>query len=79
MFSEPSGGSTAASVAENSPTDTSVFDVAASDTDGDDIKITIASQSAGDNFKVVGTQLRVKEGASLDFESDTTSYTLRFR
>ena len=81
VFSAPStgGGTATASVYENSPEDTVVFTVAASDIDGDAVTITIESQPAGDNFKLVGMQLKVNAGATLDFESGTTSYSVRFR
>ena len=81
MFSAPStsGGTTTANVQENSPADTVVYSVTTSDLDNDDVTVTILSQPAGDNFKLVDSQLKVNAGASLDFESDTTTYTIRFR
>ena len=79
VFGAPVAGSATASVPENSPAETSVFDVVTSDADGNAPSLTLLSQDPGNNFELVGSQLRVADGAVLDFESVTTSYTVVFR
>ena len=64
---------------EGSATATSVFTLEATDADGGDtLTYTIVSQTHGDNFELSGTQLQVKAGASLDYETHT-SHDLVFR
>ena len=79
VFTAPATDANTASVAENSAEGVSVFDVAYSDADLDSLTLTILSQSPGTNFKLTGDQLQVAAGTSLDFESETTSYTVQFR
>ena len=63
-------------VPENSATGTVVGNLTATDPD---VGNTHTFQLIGNSneFEIVGNELRVKAGASLNFESTTTSYTLR--
>ena len=72
-------GSNTATIDENSPEGTSVFDVTYADEDSDQLTLTIHSQSGGTNFKLTNSQLQVAAGAALDFESGTKTYTVQFQ
>jgi type VI protein secretion system component Hcp len=61
----------ASSVAENSANDTVVGALNAEDPDPDDTHTFTLTDSAGGRFKIEGSQLRVNEGALLDYESAT--------
>ena len=72
-------GSHTATVDENSPAGTSVFDVTYADEDSDPLTLAIHSQSGGTNFMLTNSQLQVAAGAALDFESGTKTYTVQFQ
>ena len=78
-FSAPVDGSNTATIDENSPGGTSVFDVTYADEDSDPLTLTILSQSGGTNFMLTNSQLQVAGGAALDFESGTKTYTVQFQ
>ncbi len=74
----PSGPSVASggSVAENSGAGTVAATLSASDANGDSLSFTLTDADGNpvedDNFEIVGDEVRVKDGADLDFESNET-------